>query len=62
MRPVPRVARRRVPEARSQGSIPAGRYGRTSEFAAVVAFACSGRASYLTGEQIRCDGGPVAGY
>ena len=49
-------------EARSRGSIPAGRYGRPEEFAAVVAFVCSDRASYVTGEQIRCDGGLVAGY
>jgi 3-oxoacyl-[acyl-carrier protein] reductase len=49
-------------EARSRASIPTGRYGRPEEFAAVVAFVCSDRASYVTGEQIRCDGGLVAGY
>ena len=49
-------------EARSRASIPAGRYGRPEEFAAVVAFVCSDLASYVTGEQIRCDGGLVRSY
>ncbi|GAA3202034.1 SDR family oxidoreductase [Microbacterium terregens] len=48
--------------ARSRAAIPAGRYGSPEEFAAVVAFLCSVQASYVTGEQIRCDGGLVAGY
>lgn len=46
----------------SEGEIPIGRYGRTAEFAAVVAFLASAQASYITGEQVRCDGGLVAGY
>jgi 3-oxoacyl-[acyl-carrier protein] reductase len=46
----------------SQRSIPVGRYGDPAEFGAVAAFLCSGPASYLTGEQIRCDGGYVASY
>lgn len=48
--------------AASEASIPAGRYGRPEEFAAVVAFLASGPASYVTGEQIRCDGGLVRSY
>ena len=46
----------------SRRSIPAGRYGDPAEFGAVAAFLCSGPASYLTGEQIRCDGGYVDSY
>lgn len=41
----------------SQAGIPAGRYGRSSEFADVVTFICSERASYVTGTQIDVDGG-----
>ncbi|HMH59474.1 MAG TPA: SDR family oxidoreductase [Galbitalea sp.] len=46
----------------SEAAIPMGRYGRTGEFAAVVAFLASSAASYVTGEQIRCDGGMVRSY
>jgi 3-oxoacyl-[acyl-carrier protein] reductase len=48
--------------AASEATIPAGRYGTPEEFAAVVAFLASGPASYVTGEQIRCDGGLVRSY
>ena len=41
----------------SQAGIPAGRYGRSAEFADVVTFICSERASYVTGTQIDVDGG-----
>ncbi|MBO0897118.1 SDR family oxidoreductase [Arthrobacter sunyaminii] len=48
--------------AASEASIPAGRYGRPEEFAAVVTFLAGTTASYVTGEQIRCDGGLVRSY
>jgi 3-oxoacyl-[acyl-carrier protein] reductase len=54
-----------TPEAartQSEATIPAGRYGTPDEFAAVVAFLASGAASYVTGEQIRCDGGLVRAH
>lgn len=46
----------------SEASIPAGRYGTAEEFAAVVAFLAGERASYVTGEQVRCDGGLVRSH
>lgn len=46
----------------SQAAIPARRYGTPAEFAAVVAFLASRQAAYVTGEQVRVDGGLVAGY
>lgn len=48
--------------ARSQAAIPVGRYGRPEEFASVVTFLCGTPAAYVTGEQIRCDGGLVGSY
>jgi 3-oxoacyl-[acyl-carrier protein] reductase len=41
----------------SAALIPVGRYGEPQEFADVVTFLCSGRASYVTGSKIRIDGG-----
>jgi 3-oxoacyl-[acyl-carrier protein] reductase len=43
----------------SEAVIPAGRYGTAEEFAAVAVFLASVQASYVTGEQVRCDGGLV---
>lgn len=43
----------------SAASIPAGRYGRPEEFADVVCFLASDRASYVTGSMIRIDGGMI---
>jgi 3-oxoacyl-[acyl-carrier protein] reductase len=40
-------------------TIPVGRYGDPDEFAAVVAMLCGAPASYVTGEQLRVDGGMV---
>ncbi|MDQ0715100.1 3-oxoacyl-[acyl-carrier protein] reductase [Streptomyces luteogriseus] len=46
-------------ERESVAAIPAGRYGRSSEFAATAAFLCGTPASYVTGVALRCDGGLV---
>ena len=43
--------------ADSSAEIPVGRYGTPREFAAVAAFLASPKASYLTGQMIRIDGG-----
>lgn len=42
--------------------IPLGRVGTAREFADVVAFICSPRASFVTGTVIRIDGGAVRGF
>ena len=46
--------------AESTSSIPVGRYGNPEEYADVVAFLASTRASYITGSIIRVDGGLIA--
>lgn len=43
--------------AESEAAIPARRYGDPAEFAAMVAFLASDRASYIVGSQVRVDGG-----
>lgn len=45
--------------ANSEAAIPAGRYGTVEEFGATVAFLASAPASYLTGIEVRADGGMV---
>jgi 3-oxoacyl-[acyl-carrier protein] reductase len=45
--------------AESAGSVPIGRYGKPQEFADVVTFIASERASYITGAVIRVDGGLI---
>ncbi|HTK28091.1 MAG TPA: SDR family oxidoreductase [Vicinamibacterales bacterium] len=45
--------------AESTSTIPAGRYGTPREYADVVAFLASARASYVTGSMIRVDGGLI---
>jgi 3-oxoacyl-[acyl-carrier protein] reductase len=44
---------------RSWSQIPLGRYAEPEEIAAMAAFACSARASYVTGSVLRVDGGFV---
>jgi 3-oxoacyl-[acyl-carrier protein] reductase len=48
--------------ASSEATIPVGRYGTPAEFAAVVTFLASAAASYVTGAQVRCDGGLVRAH
>jgi 3-oxoacyl-[acyl-carrier protein] reductase len=48
--------------AASQATIPVGRYGRPEEFAAVAVFLASEPAAFVTGEQVRCDGGTIRHY
>lgn len=43
----------------STSSIPVGRYGTPAEYADVVVFLASARASYVTGSMIRVDGGLI---
>ena len=43
----------------SAAAIPAGRYGRPEEFAAMVVFLASQNASYVTGSRLRVDGGAI---
>lgn len=47
--------------ARQAAAIPAGRIGNPEEIGAVIAFLCSGQASYLTGQSLLVDGGLVQG-
>lgn len=46
---------------RSIATIPMARFGDPDELAAAATFLCSSRASYITGQQLRVDGGLIAG-
>jgi NAD(P)-dependent dehydrogenase (short-subunit alcohol dehydrogenase family) len=39
------------------GRVPAGRFARPTEIAATVAFLLSDQAAYITGSDVRVDGG-----
>jgi 3-oxoacyl-[acyl-carrier protein] reductase len=56
--------RRSIDEVRAEhvASIPMRRLGTAEEFADVVAFLCSARASFVTGTSVRVDGGAVRGF
>ncbi|NYD43335.1 SDR family oxidoreductase [Nocardioides panaciterrulae] len=49
-------------KAAAEASIPARRYGTAEEFASAVVYLASDAASYVTGVQLRVDGGLVRSY
>ena len=47
--------------AKGNSEIPAGRLGRPEEFGQACAFLCSANAGYITGQNLRLDGGLFPG-
>lgn len=48
-------------QAAARKEIPAGRFGRPSEFAAHAAFLCSAHSGFMTGQNLLLDGGQYPG-
>ncbi len=48
-------------EAARKAGLPAGRFGTTDEFGAIVAFLCSAHTGFMTGQNILPDGGGYPG-
>lgn len=48
---------RELPVDELKKQVPAGRFGRPEEVAALVAFLCSDDAAYITGQAISINGG-----
>lgn len=52
-----------LPETETRrAGIPMGRYGKASEVSSLVAYLASDEAGYITGQNIRVDGGLTRGY
>jgi NAD(P)-dependent dehydrogenase (short-subunit alcohol dehydrogenase family) len=46
-----------APTDERRDTVPLRRYGKSEEIAATIAFLCSEGAAYITGQNIRVDGG-----
>ena len=53
-----RVINRLVPQSAADwAAVPAGRFGEPAEFGQLCAFLCSTHAGYITGQNLKVDGG-----